>query len=133
MPMGMPMGGPGGGGGRGGGGSSPMGGPFHHGPMSSPGMGNMMGGGRGPMQGPLTGGGSSMNPAMGGPQSPGHSSMFSGSSFGCIRHKIVCPRWCLIIDEMGCHSCPCGPGNISYYSITITAYSNCHFPKIIST
>jgi hypothetical protein len=38
---------------------------------------------------------------MGGPHSPGHSSMFSGSSFGCIRHQIVCPRWCLIIDEMG--------------------------------
>jgi hypothetical protein len=45
MPMGMPMGGPGGGGGSVGGGSSPMGGPFHHGPMSSPGMGKMMGGG----------------------------------------------------------------------------------------
>jgi hypothetical protein len=42
-------------------------------------MGKMMGGGRGPMQGPRTGGGSSMNPAMGGPHSPGHSSMFSGS------------------------------------------------------
>ncbi|XP_052096528.1 keratin, type I cytoskeletal 9-like [Mytilus californianus] len=106
MPMGMPSG-PGGGHG----GSSPMGGgPFQHGQMSSPGMGSMMGGGGGnPMHGPMTGGGRSNNPAMTGPHSPGHTSMFSGSSFGCIRHQIVCPRWCLIIDEMGCHSCPCGP------------------------
>lgn len=106
MPMGLPSG-PGGGARNMGG--SPMGGPFHHGPMGGPGMGPMMGGG-GPMRGPLTGGGQNMNPAMAGPHSPGHKSMFSGSSFGCVREKIVCPRWCLIIDEMGCHSCPCGPG-----------------------
>ncbi|XP_063437143.1 uncharacterized protein LOC134718497 [Mytilus trossulus] len=121
MPMGMPSGSGGGFGGSMGmpsgpggsyGGSSPMGGggPFHHGQMSSPGMGSMMSGGGGsPMQGPMTGGGRSNNPAMSGPHSPGHTSMFSGSSFGCVRHQIVCPRWCLIVDEMGCHSCPCGP------------------------
>lgn len=128
MPMGMPSGAGGGFGGSssmgmpsgpGGshGGSSPMGGgPFNHGQMSSPGMGSMIGGGGGsPMQGPMTGGGRSNNPAMSGPHSPGHTSMFSGSSFGCIRHQIVCPRWCLIVDEMGCHSCPCGPGMLLLY------------------
>lgn len=130
MPMGMPsgsgvgfggsssMGMPSGPGGSHGG-SSPMGGgggPFNHGQMSSPGMGSMMGGGGGsPMQGPMTGGGRPNNPAMSGPHSPGHTSMFSGSNLGCIRRQIVCPRWCLIIDEMGCHSCPCGPGMLLLY------------------
>lgn len=35
--------------------------------------------------------------------------MFSGSGFSCIRGNLVCPQWCLVIDEQGCKSCPCGP------------------------
>ena len=36
--------------------------------------------------------------------------MASYSSGECIREDIVCPRYCVMEDEWGCKSCPCGPG-----------------------
>lgn len=78
--------------------SSPMGGVLSHGPMSAPSMGP--GGG---MRGPRPGGGA-MGGAMGG-HAP--SSVFNPSR--CLR-RVRCPQWCLMVDEFGCQSCPCGPG-----------------------
>ena len=34
----------------------------------------------------------------------------SGQSGECIRDDIVCPSSCLMEDQWGCKSCPCGPG-----------------------
>lgn len=34
----------------------------------------------------------------------------------CIRGEIVCPAYCLIEDEYGCKSCPCGPGMFRFHS-----------------
>ncbi|XP_061190586.1 uncharacterized protein LOC133198519 [Saccostrea echinata] len=78
---------------------SPMGGSLSHGPMSAPSMSSGM---RGPHP---PGGGMGMS--MGGPRSPGHASMFNPAQ--CLT-QIKCPQWCLMVDEFGCHSCPCGPG-----------------------
>jgi hypothetical protein len=72
----------------------------------------------GPMSGPM-GGMGHMGPSMGGPTMGGQShgsssSMFRTSvSLGCVRHNIVCPKWCLAVDSNGCKSCPCGPGRIN--------------------
>ncbi|XP_033725361.1 loricrin-like [Pecten maximus] len=80
-------------------------GPFGGGPM---GMGSSHSGAlSGPMRGPKAPG----NPALGGPSSTGHG-MFNAEGSNCIRHRIMCPEWCRIVDENGCHSCPCGPGNL---------------------
>ena len=80
------------------------------GPMAS--SGGMPGGSMGPgmgMQGGLHSGG--MSSSMSGPSAPGHSgSMFSPMGMKCVRHRIFCPQWCLVVDANGCHSCPCGPG-----------------------
>ncbi|XP_069102510.1 uncharacterized protein [Argopecten irradians] len=78
------------------GGAHMNGGPFGGGPM---GMG---GASSGPMRGPSAPG----NPAMGGPGNK----MFSVMGFQCIRHRVLCPEWCRVVDENGCQSCPCGPG-----------------------
>lgn len=79
----------------------PSGGPFHGG-MGGPlsGMGSVHAGPQG------------MGPSMGGQSHSEASAMFNPVGSQCIRHNIVCPKWCLIEDTNGCKSCPCGPGEI---------------------
>lgn len=43
----------------------------------------------------------------------------SSYSIECIRDDIVCPAYCLMEDEWGCKSCPCGPGNTLYTIIFV--------------
>lgn len=76
------------------------GGPFHGG-----GMGASM-----PNMAAMLGGPSGMGPSMGGQSHTGAAAMFNPVGPGCIRNNIVCPKWCLVEDENGCQSCPCGPG-----------------------
>ncbi|KAL3884747.1 hypothetical protein ACJMK2_024856 [Sinanodonta woodiana] len=41
--------------------------------------------------------------------------MYGGASHNggmeCIRGNIVCPEYCIMVDEWGCKACPCGPAN----------------------
>ena len=93
-------GGPMGGGGGGGMGGMGAGGPFHAGGGPSSGGPSGMSGMGGP------GGMGGMGGGPGGPSS-GHT-MFNPSH--CLQREVICPQWCVMEDEFGCRSCPCGPG-----------------------
>ena len=39
-----------------------------------------------------------------------HGPSSSSGRVACLRDEMICPSYCLVIDENGCKSCPCGPG-----------------------
>jgi hypothetical protein len=41
-----------------------------------------------------------------------HGPSKSRGHVACLRDDIICPTYCLVIDEFGCKSCPCGPGTV---------------------
>ncbi|KAK3094764.1 hypothetical protein FSP39_005918 [Pinctada imbricata] len=99
--MGGRSGGPGGGMGMGGPGGGSMGGPG--GGMGGMGAGGPFHGGGGPSSGGPMG----MSGMGGGPGAGGHT-LYNPSH--CLQKEIICPQWCVMQDEFGCRSCPCGPG-----------------------
>ncbi|XP_071140947.1 cysteine-rich motor neuron 1 protein-like [Mytilus edulis] len=40
-----------------------------------------------------------------------HGPSSSKGRVACLRDDIICPSYCLVIDESGCKSCPCGPAS----------------------
>ncbi|KAK3579679.1 hypothetical protein CHS0354_000059 [Potamilus streckersoni] len=44
----------------------------------------------------------------------------------CIRGNIVCPEYCIMVDEWGCKACPCGPGKSNFAVIDQVGQSFCN-------
>lgn len=43
-----------------------------------------------------------------------HGPSKSRGHVACLRDDVICPTYCLVIDEFGCKSCPCGPGTVGF-------------------